>query len=509
MIRSVLVFGGGSAGFLAALTLKCRLPHLPVTLLRSRDIGIIGVGEGTTTTVGFHLHHYCGFDLKEFYRLAEPQWKLGIRFEWGPRPYFNYAFGFELDTKYALLPRATGYYLDDTEAFEATGIQSRLMNENKVWLRLLNGAPRMAASEFTYHLENEKFVSYLEHMAQRLGVPVVDDTVIEVLQNDHGIAGLRLESGQTMTADLYVDSSGFRSVLLGKTLNEPFYSYKDSLFCDRALVGGWERDEEPIQPYTRAETMTNGWCFQIDHEHRINRGYIYSSAFLSDSDAEAEFRAKNPKLKTTRLVLFRAGRYERFWVKNVFGVGNAAAFVEPLEATALASICVQCQALAEALADCDQQPNRTTVSNCNRHLNRGYDAVRDFLAVHYRFNRRLDTPFWRECLAKVELHAAARFVDYYQENGPSVLWRRALFDETDAREFGMEGYLAMMVGQCVPYKTTYKPSPQDRQNWQRVQHSVRSKVSNAFTVPEALRLVRSDTWTWPPGLYDRSQAERP
>src|SRR5437764_40752 len=186
MIRSVLVFGGGSAGFLAALTLKSRLPDLPVTVLRSKDVGIIQVGEGTTTTFGFHLHHFCGLDLKTFYRVAQPQFKIGIRFEWGPRTFFNYAFGVELDSRYALLPRGTGYYLDNTEPFDYTGVQSILMNENKIWLRNPDGSPRIVSDEFTYHLENEKLVNYFEHIAQERGIPIVDDTAIEVLQDDHG-----------------------------------------------------------------------------------------------------------------------------------------------------------------------------------------------------------------------------------------------------------------------------------------------------------------------------------
>src|SRR5437588_511746 len=109
MIGSVLVVGGGSAGFLAALTLKQRLPNLPVAVLRSKVSGGMGDGEGTTTTFGFHVHNYCGLDLKTFYRMVEPQWKLGTRFLWGPRPYFNCVFGFELDTKYQLLARTTGF----------------------------------------------------------------------------------------------------------------------------------------------------------------------------------------------------------------------------------------------------------------------------------------------------------------------------------------------------------------------------------------------------------------
>jgi tryptophan 7-halogenase len=508
MINTVLVMGGGSAGFLAALTLKIRLPQLAVSVLRSKDLGIIQVGEGTTTTFGYHLHQYCGLDLKTFYRLAQPQWKLGIRFEWGPRPYFNYGFGQEINTRYNVLPRQTGYYLDNNDPFEATGPVSEMMNENKVWLRRPDGSPNIHPEEFTYHLENAKLVAYFEAMALERGITIIDDTAVEVLQDEHGVTGLRLKTGGMLGADLYVDASGFRSELLGKALKEPFYSYKDSLFCDRAVVGGWDRTDEPIKPYTTAETMNAGWCWQIEHEHRINRGYVFSSSFLSDEDAEAEMRAKNPKLQDTRIVPFRSGRYERIWVKNVVGIGNASAFVEPLEATALATICIQCQALTEFLADSGLEPNRATYLVFNRQLARGFDSVRDFLALHYRFNRRLDTPFWHECLTKAELHGARRPVEFYEENGPSALWRDIIYEENDQREFGTEGYLAMLVGQAVPHRSPYKPSPDDRRAWASVQRWIRARVATAYTVPEALALVRSDSWVWPDRLYNRSHTLR-
>src|SRR5688572_26775120 len=106
-VARVLVLGGGSAGFLAAITIKYRSPHLPVVVVRSKDIGIIGVGEGTTVVLPQHLHDYLKIDLSEFYRLAEPQWKLGIRFLWGKRPFFDYAFAHQIDTKYHALSKCT------------------------------------------------------------------------------------------------------------------------------------------------------------------------------------------------------------------------------------------------------------------------------------------------------------------------------------------------------------------------------------------------------------------
>src|SRR6516164_1127328 len=126
MVKCVLVLGGGSAGFLAAITLKARLPDLSVIVLRSKEIGIIQVGESTTIGVPQHLHHYLGIDFKEFYRLAEPQWKLGIRFLWGKRPYFDYVFGYQLDTQYQALPKGTGFYTPEGP-FDYIGIPSGLM----------------------------------------------------------------------------------------------------------------------------------------------------------------------------------------------------------------------------------------------------------------------------------------------------------------------------------------------------------------------------------------------
>ena len=159
-IQKVLVLGGGSAGFLAAITLKIKQPHLDVTVLRSRALGIIGVGEGTTNTVPHHLHGYLKLDPKSFYEIAQPMWKLGIRFEWGTRPYFNYVFGLEMDTRYKGLSKGTGHYCGDT-AFDYVGAPSSLMTENKVFYRGENG-PRVNADEIALHLENEQLVAWPE-----------------------------------------------------------------------------------------------------------------------------------------------------------------------------------------------------------------------------------------------------------------------------------------------------------------------------------------------------------
>jgi tryptophan halogenase len=498
MIHDVLVLGGGSAGFLVAITLKHRLPALRVTVLRSKEVGIIGVGESTTLPLVNHLHGYLRTDLTEFYRLVRPTHKLAIRFLWGPRPYFDFGLNYQLDLRYQGFSKVIGYYSGDTLDY---GRLSALMTRNKVFLRLPDGRPNYNRDP-AYHLQNVAFVAYLEHYAQRQGVEVLDDTVVDVPLNDAGVAGLVLASGTTRTADLYVDCSGFRSLLLGKALAEPFVSFKPSLFCDRAVIGPWQRTDEPIQPYTTAETMNAGWCWRIEHDDRVDRGYVYSSDFLSDDEAEREFRQKCPKATATRVVKFVSGRHERAWVKNVVAIGNASSFVEPLESTALGVICLDSFALVESLADSDLVVRPTQVRLYNQRGALLVDLVRRFLAVHYKFNTRLQTPFWRACVADVDLAGAEEYVDFYKENGPSTLWRQMILDGRDP--FGFEGYLSMMIGMNIPYRRTYTIPEHEQRAFAELYSRWQADADRALSVEETLRWVQSPGWQWPAGLFPQT-----
>jgi tryptophan halogenase len=500
MIDRIVVLGGGSAGFIAAISLRAKLPAVRVVVIRSKELGIIGVGEGTTVSVPNYLHGFLGIDPIEFHRAVTPTFKLGIKFLWGPRPFFNYTFSPQFDMRYGALPRATGFYCyDDDESVQYAAPNAALMSLDKAFVRLPGGAPGVR-NDVAYHMENADFVGFLETHAQCLGVEIEDDTIADIEQDDHGITALLGRSGKRHTADLYVDASGFVSALLGKALAEPFVSFKSSLFCDRAVVGGWQRGpDEPVKPYTTAETMESGWCWQIEHDHRINRGYVYSSAFISDDAAEREFRAKAPKVEATRIVKFISGRYARGWVKNVVAVGNACGFVEPLESTSLFVICEESGNLAESLIECERQPGPAMAGVYNRRVIRTWDDIRRFLAIHYRFNRRVDSEFWRACLEKTDLADAQDFVDYYLENGPSARWGNNLVGGRDA--FGFEGYLSMMVGMRVPYRRTNSISDAERQTWAKILQNNRAQAAAGLTMSESLQVIRSPHFKVKPGFY--------
>lgn len=496
MIRRVLVLGGGSAGYIAALTLKRRLPTLNVAVIRSNDLGVIGVGESTTVAIPNHLHGYLGLDPCEFYRVVQPSWKLGIRFLWGPRPFFDYSFGLQMDWKWNVLAMNNGFYC--RESCEWVNIPSSLMSLNKSFARGMNGVP-LIGRDYGYHIDNKRFVAYLERKASELGISSIDGVVSDVTQDERGVTALRLDSGMEYQADLYVDCSGFRSLLLGSAFAEGYTSFKTTLLCDRAVVGSWIRRDEVIKPYTTAETMNAGWCWQIDHPDSIMRGYVYSSSFISDTIAEEEFRAKNPRIESTRVIKFASGRYHRSWVKNVVAIGNSAGFVEPLESTSLAVICDESRLVAEALFETAGNPSRLIIENYNKVNARVWDTIRDFLGIHYKYNTRYDNHFWKQCQTDVELGCVQNLVRYYEENGPSTFARTTLLANNDI--FGMEGYLALLVGQKVPYRRCYHPSAEESAAWNAIRQNNKNVAVSALTVREALDIVMSPAWTWNPAFF--------
>ncbi|MES2440278.1 MAG: tryptophan 7-halogenase [Verrucomicrobiota bacterium] len=492
MIKSILVVGSGSAGLIAALSLKRKIPQLDVTIVRSPEIGVIGVGEGTTPNFPVHLFEYLGISRKRFYQLAGPTWKLGVKFLWGPRRRFDYSFDLQLDSQWSDLPKPHGFYCDDE--FSSNQLASALMREDKVFPRQENGCPDVRPWH-AFHIENMKFVEVLEQIAREEGVGFIDGKVVGADRGPEGVTAVHLEDGRRLEADFYIDSSGFRSELLGKALQEPFVSFDKTLFCDRAVVGGWERTKEPILPYTTAEAMNSGWSWQIEHEHHVNRGYVFSSEFISDDDAAEEFRRKNPKVpESMRVVKFRSGCYQRLWVDNVLAVGNAGGFVEPLEATALMIVCSHCKTFVDFLLHNSLEPTPSMRRLYNDLVAGTWRDIRDFLGLHYQANTAMDTPFWKHCQQDTDLSGIAELLDFYQENGPTGFCRYRM--PSSQSDFGIEGYFTMLVGNKVPYRKRHKATAMERSIWNEHRKAFVTQARAGMGVKEALDYVRHPGWQW-------------
>ncbi len=498
--QAIIILGGGTAGLLSVLAIKKRNPSLKIKVVRSPEIGTIEVGEGSFPHLPKFLHGYLELDPAEFYREVSPSWKLGINYEWGPRPEgFYYTFRTQFDSQFQALPKSTGFYCD--EAIGYPDYATAMMKHGRAVLGDQRGTP-VVDDAMAYHLENGSFVSYLESKVQKMGIEFLDDTVAEVACDDAGVSELKMDSGKSLRADLYLDCSGFRSLLLRGALQDFFESYDSSLCCDRAIAGGWEREDEPILPYTTAETINAGLSWRIEHRERVNRGYVYSSNFLSDDEAEKEFRTKNPKVEETRLIRFRSGIHQNPWTKNVVAVGNASGFVEPLESTALGQIAQDAQSIAEILVHSGCRISETMSEQHNARSRRSWGNIRNFLAIHYRFNTRLDTPFWRAARKDVDLAGADEFVRYYQENGPDVLFRPTLIDGFD--QFGLDGYFAMMVGMKVPYQNRYTIPEAEKKTLQAIHSACEQKALKSYDCAKGLELVESPGWKWNMDFYKQA-----
>jgi tryptophan 7-halogenase len=442
--RTVGIMGGGTAGYLTALSLKAGRPELDVTVIESSKIPIIGVGEATTSEIVAYLHRILGFDVYEFYHDVRPTWKLGIRFIWGLPG--DYTFNFPFDIPSPLESLLYEGHLRNTS------LLSMLM-EQKKGLVLAKGGDEfslLSRSPYAYHLDNKRFVHYLQKRATLAGIHHLDREIVDarVGEDSENIVALVTSDAEALCYDLYVDCSGFRSFLLEQKLGSRYISFADSLFTDRAIPADVSHGGT-LKPYTTAETMNHGWCWNIPQLESDHCGYVFSSAFCSDDEAVAEMQRRYPEMTQPRLVKFRSGRHEHFWKGNVIAIGNAYGFVEPLESTGLQMI------IYETLGLLKYFPARKLDTQCKEILNRyvasKWDHLRWFLAIHYRFNRKRDTPFWRHCQTNADISGAEEPLRRFQEAAP-LSYRRfnATARNAPRPAFDEFGYDMLLLGQGVP-----------------------------------------------------------
>ncbi|WP_223619948.1 tryptophan halogenase family protein [Lysobacter sp. ESA13C] len=483
-ISSIGVVGGGSAGYLAALTLRAHLPNVQISLLESSSIPVIGVGEATTSEFPPFLFKTLKFDIEDFFRKVQPTYKLGIRFNWGGTEedhYFNYPFD-------------TGTTAESQEYdghIRRCTLQSVLMSEHRHLVVKTGSQPPFSLESlypYGYHIDNKRFLAYLRETALSRDITHVDCTIESVELDSDGLIESAVDTdGKRHQFDFYIDCTGFKSLLLEKTMNSPFRSYGSSLLTDSALFGTAAHDGT-IKPYTRAQTMDNGWAWTIPMRDEDHLGYVFSSEFVSDEDAEAEFRRVYPGLGPVRKVRFRSGRHQEFIKGNVAAIGNSYGFVEPLESTGLFVICRQSLLLSMALAESGGRLSAKTARVVNEAIGDAWDYIRGFLAIHYRFNTRRDTEFWKACRSRTDLAGAEHLVERFRELG-ALSYSTADLSVGGTINFGSFGHDVLLFGQQVPHAVT--GARETREAYERRAATYDQLVRDALSQADAIRFLEA------------------
>jgi tryptophan 7-halogenase len=446
--QRVVVLGGGTAGWMTAAALTKLLPHAcTVRVVESAEIGIVGVGEATLP----HLRAFVQsleLDEAEFMRATHATFKLGIEFRDFGKVGDSYLhpfgqFGTELNGihfhHYWRRMLAEGRE-DDLFAYSVANVMTW---NHRFAPPSADTSSLLSTYNYAYQFDATLFAPYLRAYAEARGAERTEGKVVDVaVDGESGdVAALVLESGERIEADLFVDCSGFRALLIGQTLGADWEDWSRWLPCDRACALPCTPPPGPIEPYTRATAMKAGWRWRIPLQHRVGNGYVYSSAHLSDEEAADAIVAavEGEPMAEPRVLRFRAGRRKRSWVRNVVAVGLASGFLEPLESTSLYLVQGAISQLIELfptgpIADADRD-------EFNRMVDLEYDRIRDFLILHYHATTRDDSSFWNHVRTMEVPDSLAEKMDLWHHSGRVAKYTQGLFLEPS--------WVAVYVGQNI------------------------------------------------------------
>ena len=443
----VVVLGGGTAGWMSAASIAKLLPGLAtVQLVESEDVGIVGVGEATLPHIRGFVQS-LGIDEAAFMKATHATYKLGIDFRDFGRIGESYihpfgSFGEEVQGvgfhHWWLQLREKGLAgpLDDYSLAVAAARADRFAPP------AMDGSLESSYG-YAYQFDATLFGPFMRDFALGLGVKRTEGLVTQVHRDTASgdVTALELEDGRRIEGDLFVDCSGFRSLLLGDAMDAEWEDWTHWLPCDRAAVMPCERIDERIEPYTTATAMPAGWRWRIPLQHRIGNGYVYSSAHLSEDEACAAISgaAEGKPVRDPRVIKFRPGRRQRSWIGNVIGVGLSSGFLEPLESTSIYLSQMAITYLIELFPAAAGQIDEADRAEFNRLVDMEYDRVRDFLILHYNATTRDDSEFWNHVRTMQVPDSLADKLELWREAGRIEKYSDGLFYDAS--------WIAVYVGQ--------------------------------------------------------------
>jgi 2-polyprenyl-6-methoxyphenol hydroxylase-like FAD-dependent oxidoreductase len=460
--KSVIILGGGTAGWMTAHLLHKRWSGqgTKVSLIESKQIGIIGVGEGSTPQLKAFFDE-IGVAEADWMPRCNATYKAGIEFTgWSDRAGFEryfHPFPTELDgftqRKFFHAARARRTGRDMPAHPDPVYVPTRIAREGLAPLAPAN-FPFFVS--YGYHFDAHLIGAFLADLGTKRGIGHIEARIEAVEVDDQGnVAALVADDGRRFEADLFVDASGFRAAIIEGALGEPHRPFAENLFNDRAVVAPTPHEAGPIHPCTRSIARSAGWIWQIPLTNRMGNGYVYSSRYIDEDDAAAELRAHLGlgEDAEVRHLKMKCGRIERSWVRNCLAVGLAQGFLEPLEATALHVVL----ATVNLFLDAWETDAREAF---NAAIARRYEGIRDYLVCHYRTAQRRDTDYWRDATSTEALSDSLKAV--------ITAWFTGADLEEEVMRQDIAGYYSPVSWNCMlagygnfPDETMLKPPGAD------------------------------------------------
>jgi tryptophan 7-halogenase len=439
--RRVLIVGGGTAGWMAAAALsKSFGRHLDIQLVESDEIGTVGVGEATIPPIkNFHL--LLELDEADFLRAVNGTFKLGIEFlNWGRlgERYFHPFSAHGNDTWMAqfhhfwVKARQQGQ-AGPLDEFSLEAMLSRAERFGQAGERKAN---------YAYHFDAGLYARLLRQMSEGLGVRRTEGKVVDVrLHPDTGfIESVRLDSGQDIEADLFIDCSGFRGLLIEQALQTGWEDWGHWL-RNNSAIAVQTSSVSPPSPFTRATARSCGWQWRIPLQHRVGNGLVYSNNHMSDDAARKTLldNVEGKPITEPRVIRFRTGRRLKQWNKNCVAIGLASGFLEPLESTSIHLIQNSIIRLIKLFPS--RGIEQAEIDQFNREVKAEIEYIRDFIILHYHVTQRADSPYWNECRQMQVPESLLHKMALFSSGGKIFRDNNELFSEPS--------WIAVMIGQGI------------------------------------------------------------
>lgn len=415
---SFCVVGSGTAGLITSIVLRQAFPYSSITNVASSKVGIVGVGEGSTE----HWRSFmdkCDIGVEELILNTGATHKYGIRFEnWTNRrpDYFHSIAGVEEVNAWGLIGEYMSFIENDKSITSQTG--SIGLIQNKIAREGLHNNTNQ------YHFDTFLLNDFLVGVCFKRMIKFIDDEVVSLsfdAENGH-ITSATLASSAEVTADVWIDATGFRRELMSKMNNNTWESFSNYLLVDSAIAFPTESDpSNTIRPYTRARAASSGWAWEIPTQTRRGNGYVYSSAHISEDEAIEEARKLTGyhDVQPARSFKFDPGYYKSQWVKNCVCVGLASSFVEPLEATSIGSTIVQAMHIAQYASSYVHGAEKL-VADYNKKMELMMLNIRDMIRLHYISDRQ-DTQFWKDVSHAPVPDSLTALLHLWEERSPGYL----------------------------------------------------------------------------------------